>query len=91
LSRQDTAKFNAARQINPGGDRRVGDAVELVVAARLGRINVAGIERIEKFQHALSVKSLDHPFLRRGYARLALSVHCESRSAGLNQQNIAAL
>ena len=53
-------------------DRRVGDAVELVVAAGLRGVDVAGIERIEKVQHPPPGKALDHVVLRRCWARLAL-------------------
>ena len=60
-----------------------------VVAAGQGRSNVAAIERIEKIQHALPVKILDHLF--SACARLALPVHFERNCAGLIQPKIPAL
>src|SRR5258708_1720874 len=47
-------------------DRRIGDAVEFLVAARRRGRGVPGIERVEEFQHPLLVKARNHVVLR-GY------------------------
>ena len=55
-------------------DRRVGEEIDIVGAARQRALDIAGIEIIEKVQHALPVESLDHFLLRRCWAQLALPV-----------------
>ena len=55
-------------------DRRVGDEIDVVAAAGQGALDIAGIERLEKIQHALPVKVPDHVFLRRCWAELALLI-----------------
>ena len=52
-------------------DRRVGDEIDIVGAAGQRALDVAGIEDIEKIQHTLPMKIVDHFLLRRCWARLA--------------------
>ena len=53
-------------------DRRVGEEIDVIGAARQRALDVAGIEHVEKIQHALPMKFVNHFLLRRCWARLAL-------------------
>jgi hypothetical protein len=41
-------------------DRRIGDGVEVIIAAGQRRLDVARIEALQEIEHALSIDVLDH-------------------------------
>jgi hypothetical protein len=43
-------------------DRRVGEEIDVVAAVRQRALDIAGIECVEKIQHALPSQILDHGF-----------------------------
>ena len=51
--RADLGLAAAVTEMRQDVDRRVGDEIDVVVAARQRALDIAGIERLEKIQHAL--------------------------------------
>jgi adenosine/AMP kinase len=66
-------------------DRRIGDEIDVVAAARQRALDIAGIKFIEKIQHALPVKILDHVF-PAGWPDSHRRFYCEPNPAGINRQ-----
>jgi hypothetical protein len=72
-------------------DRCVSDEIDVVGTASERAFNIAGIERIEKIQHALAVKLIDHflfPPVPRP-ARIAASMAEEIAQRSIGKTNHA--
>jgi hypothetical protein len=76
--RGDLGLAVAVTEMRQNVDRRMGDEIDVVIAARQRALDIAGIESLEEIQHALPVEIFGHFFSAGVRSRLAVpGTHCE--------------